>query len=111
MNPMSERAAFPVRELADGGRRHVVVAGVEVTVFRCGERYFALRTQCPHANGRLGDGVVQDGAVVCPLHRWKFDLATGTTKRDRRMSATPYRVAVEGDEVVVGAPSTQEIRR
>lgn len=105
MNPrMSESIVLPWSEFADGSRRHVVVDGVEVTVIRRGERCFALRNQCPHANGRLGDGVIEGDSIVCPLHRWKFDLSNGTTKRDRRMRATIHECRVEGDRVIVSGP-------
>lgn len=101
---MSNPIAFPLAELKDDGRRHVVVDGVEVTVIRRGDRCFALRNQCPHANGRLGDGQIEGDSIVCPLHRWKFDLATGSTKRDRRMKATIHACRIEGDTVFVGGP-------
>lgn len=101
---MSEPIAFPLAELNDGGRRHVVVDGVEVTVIRRGDHCFALRNQCPHANGRLGDGVIEGDSIVCPLHRWKFELATGATKRDRRMKATIHFCRIEGETVFVGGP-------
>lgn len=101
---MSEPIVFPLTDLADGGRRHVLVGGVEVTVIRRGDRCFALRNQCPHANGRLGDGVLEGDSIVCPLHRWKFDLADGSTRRDRRMKATIHDCRIDGDRVVVGGP-------
>ena len=36
------------------------------------------RPHCPHRGGPLADGLVGDGTLVCPLHEWRFDLATGT---------------------------------
>jgi len=30
------------------------------------------------AEAVLADGIVGDGKVICPLHSYKFDLATGT---------------------------------
>ncbi len=34
---------------------------------------------CPHESGPLGKGVVCDGAIVCPVHHWPWDLKTGLT--------------------------------
>ena len=59
-------------ELPDGGRVHVEVDGRELTVIRRGERVFALRNRCPHANGRLGDGALVGDCIVCPLHQWRL---------------------------------------
>ncbi|MEM9985052.1 MAG: Rieske 2Fe-2S domain-containing protein [Bacteroidota bacterium] len=39
--------------------------------------WHALDARCPHANGPLGHGQVEDGQVVCPWHRFGFDLKTG----------------------------------
>jgi nitrite reductase (NADH) small subunit len=39
---------------------------------------FATQAQCPHKAGPLADGMVGDATLVCPLHDWRFDLATGT---------------------------------
>lgn len=93
-----------VGELEDGARRCVDVAGREVTVLRQGERYYALRNRCPHANGRLGDGVIQDDTIVCPLHQWKFRLSDGGTRRDPRLRAEVLPVRIEGDDVQVEVP-------
>ena len=42
---------------------------------------FVYRNRCPHRGGPLARGVVQDGRVVrCPMHGWRFDLATGACK-------------------------------
>ncbi|MGE4094608.1 MAG: Rieske (2Fe-2S) protein [Candidatus Binatia bacterium] len=41
------------------------------------EQLLATDNHCPHRQGPLADGLVGGGKVVCPLHAWKFDLATG----------------------------------
>ncbi|MBV7528523.1 Rieske 2Fe-2S domain-containing protein [Chitinophaga sp. sic0106] len=43
-----------------------------------GGQLFAFAYKCPHASGIMADGFI-DGAgnVVCPLHRYKFDLRNG----------------------------------
>ncbi len=42
-----------------------------------GERYEVQRF-CPHAGSDLRDAQIADGQIVCPGHRWHFELATGT---------------------------------
>ncbi len=32
---------------------------------------------CPHLAGPLLEGVITDGRVVCPWHRYRFDLDSG----------------------------------
>ena len=49
----------------------------DVAVFRTRTGVFATDAACPHRSGRLADGLVGDGRVICPLHGFKFALATG----------------------------------
>ena len=83
-------APFDVRPtLAEALRRcpagHVVAArdggtDVAVCVLEDG-RAFALPDWCPHDGGRLSDGFVEAGRLVCGRHGWEFDPATGRRVR------------------------------
>lgn len=42
----------------------------------------AMLNRCPHRDIALSEGIVQDNALVCPGHFWRFDLGTGA-RRDR----------------------------
>jgi len=64
-------------ELIEGRGRAVDVDGLRVAIYRVGEEVYALSGRCPHANGPLGHGWLEDGEVVCPLHRWRFRLSDG----------------------------------
>ena len=37
----------------------------------------ALIDKCPHQGKRLSDGWCEENKVVCPYHRYSFDLKTG----------------------------------
>ena len=42
--------------------------------------------KCPHAGGKMADGYIDAlGNIVCPLHRYKFDL-----KKGRNISGEGY---------------------
>jgi nitrite reductase (NADH) small subunit len=43
---------------------------------RVGEVY-ASQAECPHRGGPLSEGLLGGTTLICPLHSWKFDLATG----------------------------------
>ena len=54
------------------------VGDVLVAVFRTRDGgVYATQALCPHRAGPLADGLIGAGKVVCPLHGYKFDLATG----------------------------------
>jgi nitrite reductase (NADH) small subunit len=68
----------PVDFIPLGEGRAYVVAGRTIAVFRQRDgQLFASDNECPHRGGPLADGIVGAGKVICPLHTWKFDLATG----------------------------------
>jgi nitrite reductase (NADH) small subunit len=67
---------LPLRE-----GRTVILDGRQIAIFNLGDRFLAVDNQCPHKGGPLADGIVSGGSVVCPLHAWKVDLATGCVER------------------------------
>jgi 3-phenylpropionate/trans-cinnamate dioxygenase ferredoxin subunit len=67
---------------------------------------YAVGNRCSHANGPLADGLVEDGAVTCPYHGSRFDLATGEPlcgPASRPLAR--FEVAVEGEQVYLTAAS------
>jgi len=70
-------------EVPDGAGLTVEAAGARLAVLRDGGAIAVLFDRCPHAGGSLGSGWIEDGEVLCPLHRWRFRL------RDGRCSTAP----------------------
>jgi nitrite reductase/ring-hydroxylating ferredoxin subunit len=76
-------------------------AGLRVAIFRHGGEVVALSGRCPHANGPLGLGWIEEGEVVCPLHHWRFRLSDGRCMTVRGNSVHRFRCEVRGEEVWV----------
>ena len=54
------------------------VDGKKITLAKFKEGYFAFAQKCPHASGRMAQGYINPlGQVVCPLHRYAFDMKNG----------------------------------
>lgn len=69
-----------VDDIPPGEGRNVDLPGRRIAVFRSREgEVYATQAECPHRRGPLADGLVGGGSVVCPLHEWRFDLATGAS--------------------------------
>ena len=84
-----------VERIPLGEGREYDVAGEIIAVFR--ERQgalYAVQAQCPHRAGPLSDGIVGAGLVICPLHAFKFELATGTPLGNECAQLKTYRVRV-----------------
>ena len=68
----------PVERIAPGEGQTFLVDGREIAVFRSrGGVVYATQARCPHRAGLLADGIVGDGRVICPLHGYRFELASG----------------------------------
>ncbi len=63
--PLGEGRTFRVRDRT-------------IAIFRTRDsNVFATQPDCPHKGGPLIDGLVGSGKVICPLHSFAFNLATG----------------------------------
>src|SRR5262249_36915923 len=89
--------------------REVLVDGCHIAVFNLGDRFFATGNRCPHRGGPLCDGIVTGAAVVCPLHAWKVNLATGTVERPEGVNACvqTYPIRVEDEVILLGLPRAE----
>jgi len=79
--------------------RSAKIDGHRIAVFRTAAGFFALDAHCPHAGGPLGDGIVAEGCVTCPLHGWRFDLRSGA--RAEGLGVAVHETAERGGEVFV----------
>jgi len=100
-----------VGEVSPGQIVPIEAGGQKLLLTQVGEEYRAAQRKCPHLGFNLCRGKIEDGAVVCPLHKAKFDLVTGKIERDPKLlfigmkaknDLAVYPVKVEGDDILVG---------
>ena len=78
------------------GGLQVAVAKVNGSV----SGFVAFENKCPHAQGPVGEGKLHDGAIVCPWHFFRFDLATGRpVGMQSVMELRRFPVSVSGGEI------------
>jgi nitrite reductase (NADH) small subunit len=98
----------PLERIPLGEGRRYRVGSEDVAVFRTrtGDVY-AVQADCPHRRGPLADGLIGSGKVVCPLHGFTFDLATGEPVQTQCASLRVYTVIVTpaGDLCILRAPT------
>jgi nitrite reductase (NADH) small subunit/3-phenylpropionate/trans-cinnamate dioxygenase ferredoxin subunit len=78
-----------------------------IAVFNDGGRYFAIDDLCPHMGASLGAGAVEQGAVTCPWHAWRFRVSDGTWCDNPRLKIACFEVRVAGDDIQVRVPSNR----
>jgi UDP-MurNAc hydroxylase len=68
----------------------------ERIVIECGGRQYSVLRHCPHQGGDLSQGWTEGSCVVCPRHRWRFDVADGgrCTTNDTTIDAVEMETAV-----------------
>ena len=65
-------------EISPNKPKHFAVSGKDIIVCKADDgELSALLDKCPHHGKRLSDGWCENNKVVCPYHRFSFDLKTG----------------------------------
>lgn len=59
---------------------------------------------CPHRQAPLVEGIIRDGAVVCPGHWYAFDLGTGACRTTGEVSLPRHRVVSVDGTLFVEVP-------
>lgn len=88
-------------EVPEGRGFGVEVEDLRIAVFRAEGAYHALLARCPHANGPIDLGWIEDGEAVCPLHHWRFDLRSGRCTSVRGESIHRFECEERAGEIWV----------
>jgi nitrite reductase/ring-hydroxylating ferredoxin subunit len=75
-----------------------------LAIFRHLGQLHALDNDCPHQQGPLGMGWIEDGCAVCPLHYWRFDLRTGAMPMFAHIRVRVHPVEERADGIWVRLP-------
>lgn len=67
------------------------------------DHLFAFSSKCPHASGRLADGFIDGkGDIVCPLHRYKFNIQNGRNTSGEGFFLKTYPIERRNEGIFVG---------
>jgi nitrite reductase/ring-hydroxylating ferredoxin subunit len=81
----------------------VEIKGKKICIGRHQDKAFAFAYKCPHAGGFLSDGHIDAlGNVVCPLHRYKYDMKNGRNTSGEGYYLKNWPVELRDDGVFVG---------
>ncbi len=93
-------------EIPAGEGRAYAVNGRMVAVFFIDGEYRAISDTCPHMGASLAAGYVEEGAVYCPWHAWRFDLESGAwlDAPSSKLCVETFDVRVRDGEIQVHVP-------
>lgn len=82
----------------------VELEGKKITLIKKNETLFAIAHKCPHAGGILANGYCDAiGNIVCPLHRYKFNIENGRNTSGEGYYLKTYPIEVrEKEGIFVG---------
>ena len=79
------------------------VQGKKICCTRHAGSLYAFAYKCPHASGIMADGYMDDdGNVVCPLHRYRFNVKNGYNTSGEGFYLKTYPVEQREDGVYIG---------
>ncbi len=91
----------PASSFPDERLNGALINGVRLCFGRSGAHFFALDDTCPHAGGSLSEGMIDEDLVICPLHAYAFEVATGRCVDEVSCSVSAYPVRVESGALQV----------
>ena len=83
------------------GQKSICLVGFEGQVY-------ALSSICPHAGADLSEGLCVKGKIVCPYHRYTYNLETGKGGEGQNDFVATYPVEIRNDVIYVGIKSFWE---
>lgn len=90
-----------VNDLKDGEGKTVQANGKTIALFKQDGKFHAIDNTCKHQGGPLGEGSLEGNVVTCPWHGWQYDISSGESKTAPGIKVIPYKVEVQGDDVMV----------
>ena len=100
------RPVCPEGDLQPGKSRLAQIDGRAIAIFNVDGVLYAMEDTCLHAGGPLSEGRVEGTIVTCPWHDWRYDLKTGCTPLNHKISLPCFPVRVrEGTIEVSPHPS------
>jgi len=103
------KVAEDINELAWQQNNMAVIEadGKKVTIARFKEELFVFAYKCPHASGVLADGFIDAlGNVVCPMHRYKFNMQNGRNTSGEGYYMKTYHIEKRTEGIFVGIESS-----
>jgi nitrite reductase/ring-hydroxylating ferredoxin subunit len=82
--------------------RQVVVAGKKLCLLRNAGKVYLIQNSCPHAGGILSGGWCDQGSIICPIHRYAYNLENGRGAEGQGDYINIYPLREEADGLYAG---------
>jgi len=86
--------------------KQVKVNGKKLCLIKNNGQLYAVQNTCPHAGGILSGGWCSNGNIVCPIHRYEYNLETGRGLEGQGDYIEKYPLLIKEDGIYVGFKET-----
>jgi nitrite reductase/ring-hydroxylating ferredoxin subunit len=100
-HPLISSSDFPAE-----GKLAAKVAGWHVLVNRTEDGLFAVNDRCTHQAALLSGGRIRRGAIMCPLHGARFEIASGQCIGSTYRNLRVFSLRLEGGMIEICMPDT-----
>jgi nitrite reductase/ring-hydroxylating ferredoxin subunit len=76
--------------------------GKKICIINHQQKLYATQNTCPHAGGNLSGGWCKNGHIVCPIHRYEYNLENGRGAEGQGDYINIYPVELRDDGLYVG---------
>ena len=76
-------------------------AGKEICIANVNGTFSAIDNICLHQGGPLGQGMIENGKVVCPWHGWEWNPVSGEAAHNPNAKLEVYQLKVENGDVLI----------
>jgi nitrite reductase/ring-hydroxylating ferredoxin subunit len=99
--------AVRAEDIDEGKALGAIVNGWPVLLAMADGKVHATIDRCTHAASELSTGRIRRGAVMCPLHGARFELATGRCIGGTYKALMLFETRQDGDWIEVAVPDEQ----
>ena len=82
--------------------RQIKIDGKKLCLIRNGGNFHVTQNNCPHAGGILSGGWCKNGHIICPIHRWEYNLENGRGAEGQGDYIDIYPVESRPDGIYIG---------
>lgn len=82
----------------------IKIDGKKICFVKHQHKLYALENNCPHAGGVLSGGWCKNGNIICPIHRYEYNLETGRGLPGQNDYVEVYPIKEQGDGFCIGLP-------
>lgn len=95
--------SLEVLGLPPQGLMETEIAGKNICIALVKNKLYACTAMCPHAGGRMASGYTDAlGNIVCPAHRYKFDLKNGRNTSGEGYYLKTFPIEMLHDGIFIG---------